>query len=175
MTVEPPPPAWYVLHTRSRFENVVRDGLERKSLEVFLPIVPVPSRRRDRRMMIRVPLFPGYVFVRSSLNPSEHLDILKTTGAVRLIGTTQGPVPVPREAIDSLRIMVAAEQPLATGSRLRHGDRVVVVNGPFTGVIGVFVRYTGKDRVLVQIEALGRYAAVSVSGADVEKLPPILS
>ncbi len=128
MTVEPPPPAWYVLHTRSRFENVVRDGLERKSLEVFLPIVPVPSRRRDRRMMIRVPLFPGYVFVRSSLNPSEHLDILKTTGAVRLIGTTQGPVPVPREAIDSLRILVAAEQPLATGSRLRHGDRVVVVD-----------------------------------------------
>ena len=30
-------PAWYVLHTRSRFENKVNEGLERKSKEVFLP------------------------------------------------------------------------------------------------------------------------------------------
>ena len=164
-----------MLHTKSRFENVVSDGLARKSLEAFLPKVPVQSRRRDRKLMIRVPLFPGYVFVKSSLHPTEHLDILKTVGAVRLIGTKEGPVPVPQETIDSLKIMVAAEQPLATGTRFKSGDRVVVVSGPFAGVIGVFVRYTGKSRVVVNIEALGRYAGVSVNESDVEKLPPILS
>ena len=167
--------AWYVVHTKSRFENVVSDGLARKSLEAFLPKVPVQSRRRDRKLMIRVPLFPGYVFVKSSLHPTEHLDILKTVGAVRLIGTKEGPVPVPQETIDSLKIMVAAEQPLATGTRFRNGDRVVVVGGPFAGVIGTFVRYKGKSQVVVNIEALGRYAGVSVNETDIEKLPPIFS
>lgn len=51
-------PTWYVLHTKSRFENVVHDGLFKKNIEVYLPKIKVPSKRRDRRMMIRVPLFP---------------------------------------------------------------------------------------------------------------------
>jgi hypothetical protein len=53
--------SWYVLHTRSRFENVVHDGLYKKSMEVFLPKIKVPSRRRDRKLMLKVPLFPGYL------------------------------------------------------------------------------------------------------------------
>ena len=85
---------WYVLHTKSRHENVVNDGLLKKSIEVFLPKVTVRSRRRDRKAMIRVPLFPGYVFVKTDLHPHHHLEIVKTTGAVRLIGSNLGPVPV---------------------------------------------------------------------------------
>ena len=40
-------PAWYVLHTRSRFENVVRDGLAKKSVAVFLPIIFLPIMAFD--------------------------------------------------------------------------------------------------------------------------------
>ncbi|MDH3955651.1 MAG: transcriptional antiterminator, partial [Desulfobacteraceae bacterium] len=47
--------SWYVLHTKSRFENVVNEGLAKKSIEVFLPKIQVRSRRRDRKVMIRVP------------------------------------------------------------------------------------------------------------------------
>jgi transcriptional antiterminator NusG len=164
-------PAWYVLHTRSRFEQVVFEGLERKSLEAFLPRMTVMSKRRDRRLKIRVPLFPGYVFVKSALNPHERLEIVKTVGVVRLVGNRDGPVPVEHEAIDSLRIMVAANNPIATGTRLRKGDRVMVVEGPFVGVIGTFVRYRGAGRVVVSVEALGQYAAVDVPEEYVERLP----
>ena len=167
--------SWYVLHTKSRFENVVCDGLDKKKIEVFLPKVRVKSKRRDRRLMIHVPLFPGYLFVKSDLNPYRHLDILKTTGAVRLIGTKDGPVPVSEDTIASLRIMVSVEQPIATGSRLRKGDRVIVVSGPFAGVSGTFVRYRGKGRVVVNIEALGQHAGVDVDEGEVERLPDILS
>jgi len=161
-------PEWYVLHTRSRFENVVYDRLYNKSLKVFLPKVLVQSKRRDRKKMIRVPLFPGYLFVQTDLNPYEHLEILKTIGAVRLIGNNQGPVSVPSETIDSLEIMVQGDFPVTTGSRFQKGDRVVVINGPFTGVVGTFVRYKGEDRVVVDVQALGQYAAVEVSEEDVE-------
>ena len=166
--------AWYVLHTRSRFEQVVFDGLNKKSLEVFLPKITVMSKRRDRRKKIRVPLFSGYVFTRSDLNPLERLEIVKTMGVVRIIGNKDGPISVPDEAIDSLRIMVAGDNPVESGTRFRKGDRVMVVEGPFAGVIGTFMRYRGFGRVVVAIEALGQYAAVSVPEEHVERLPDIV-
>ncbi|MBL0716370.1 MAG: UpxY family transcription antiterminator [Desulfosarcina sp.] len=161
---------WYVLHTRSRFEKVVHEGLHKKSHEVFLPQIRVRSRRRDRRVMLDVPLFPGYVFVRSNLHPDHHLDILKTVGAVRLIGNKDVPVPVLDETVDSLKIIVSRESSIKTGSRLRKGDRVIVVQGPFTGVVGTFVRYRGIGRMVVHIEALGQYASVEVGEEDIEAL-----
>lgn len=167
--------AWYALHTKSRFENVVNDGLANKTLDVFLPKITVKSRRRDRHKMIRVPLFPGYLFVRTDLNPYEHIEILKTTGAVQLIGSTRGPVAIADATIDSLKIMVSTEGEVITGTRFKKGDRVMVVNGPFSGVTGIFSSYRGDGRVIVNIEALGQFAAANVDAADVEKLPDILS
>jgi len=166
--------AWYALHTKSRFENVVNEGLEKKSLEVFLPKIQVKSKRRDRKRLIRVPLFPGYLFVKTTLNPTEHVEILKTIGAVRLVGNKEGPVSIPDDTLESLKIMVATDNPVTTGGRFKKGDRVMVVEGPFAGVIGTFVRYRGKERVIVNIEALGQFAGVDVSEDDVEKLPEIL-
>lgn len=164
---------WYVLHTRSRHESVVSDGLSKKSMEVFLPRIKVRSTRRDRRVMIHVPLFPGYVFLKTDLHPHTHLEIVKTAGVVRLIGTHQGPVPVAEDTIASLKIMVASELPIVTGNRLQPGDQVLVVNGPLTGVIGTFARYRNQGRVVVNIEALGQFAGVEVQDTDIENLPAI--
>jgi transcription antitermination factor NusG len=49
----------------------------------------------------------------------------------------------------------------------------MVVEGPFAGVIGTFVRYRGSGRVVVSVEALGQYAAVDVPEDYVERLPDI--
>jgi transcriptional antiterminator NusG len=171
MTVKKNPRLWYVLHTKSRFENVVNDGLSRKKIEVFLPKIKVKSKRRDRKLMINVPLFPGYVFVQTDLNPHEHLEILKTAGAVRLLGNIDGSVPVLQEAIDSLKIMVSRDAQVITGNRFKKGDRVMVVYGPFAGVTGFFIRTRGQGRVVVNIEVLGQSAAVDVDKEDVEPLP----
>ena len=166
---------WYVLHTKSRHEKVVNDLLLKKSVEAYLPIVTVRSKRRDRKAMIRVSLFPGYLFVKTDLLPQSHLEVVKTFGAVRLIGNNQGPVAVPDDTINSLQIMVNSEQPVTTGSRLKTGDKVMVIDGPFAGVVGTFERYGGKGRVIVNIEALGQYAGVEVSEEDIEIIPEILS
>ncbi|MBU4288838.1 MAG: UpxY family transcription antiterminator [Proteobacteria bacterium] len=167
--------SWYVLHTKSRFENVVNDGLIKKTIEVFLPKIKVRSKRRDRKAMIQVPLFPGYVFVKTDLNPYEHIEIVKTAGAVRIIGNKDGPLAVPQESIKSLKIMVAGNSSVITGTRLRKGDRVMVVDGPFAGITGTFIRYKGKERVVVYIEALGQFASVEVRKDDVEIMPEILA
>ena len=79
------------------------------------------------------------------------------------------------ETIESLKIMVNADQPVQTGYRLQQGDRVLVISGPFVGVTGTFVHYRGKGRVVVNIDALGQYAGVEVDESDIELLPQILS
>ncbi len=166
--------SWYVLHTKSRFENVVNEGLAKKSIDVFLPKIKVRSKRRDRKAMIQVPLFPGYMFVKTDLNPYEHIEIVKTVGAVRIIGNKDGPLAVPQESIESLQIMLASNNDVTTGKDLRKGDRVMVVDGPFAGVTGIFIRYKGKERVVVYIEALGQFASVEVREDDVEIVPELL-
>jgi len=166
---------WYVLHTKSRHENVVNEGLARKSVEVYLPRITVPSKRRDRKKTIRVPLFPGYVFVKTDLHPHTHLEIVKVAGAVRFIGNRLGPLALADETVESLKIMVTSERTVTTGNNLKKGDRVMVIHGPLEGVIGTFVRYGGKGRIVVNVEALGQYAGVEVSEDDIEILPKILS
>jgi transcription antitermination factor NusG len=115
------------------------------------------------------------LFVKTDLDPYSHLEIVKTVGAVRLIGNKEGPISVSSQTIESLKIMVKVGDSVTTGTRFKKGDRVVVVYGPFTGVIGTFVRYRGEGRVIVNIEALGQFAGVHVSEEDIEKLPEILS
>ncbi len=166
---------WYVIHTRSRFENVVHEGLRKKAFPVFLPKVLVSSKRRDRKLMIRVPVFPGYLFVQTDLSAGQHLDIVKTVGAVRLVGTRNGPVPVPGDTIASLKIMVESDHPIVTGNRLVKGDRVTVIRGPFTGVAGTFSRYRGKGQIVINVDALGQTASVAVDEDDIEPLPKLLA
>ena len=92
-----------------------------------------------------------------------------------LVGNKDGPIPVAQETVDSLKIMVAAEGQVITGTRFKKGDHVMVIQGPFAGVKGTFVRYRGRGRVVVDIEALGQFAGVEVEEEDLELLPDVLS
>ncbi len=168
---------WFALLTRSNFEQVVFDQIVQKKMNVFLPKTKRLSRRRDRKQMIEVPLFPGYLFVKSSFDPACQLLILKTQGVVRFLGNQQGPVPVPDTQIDSLKILISAGKELITGacSRLSRGDLVMVLKGPLAGTRGEFVQYRGRGRVIVKLPVLGQYAGVEIDEDQVEKIPDSLS
>ncbi|MFO8047648.1 MAG: UpxY family transcription antiterminator [Desulfosudaceae bacterium] len=170
MTVDQQTAAWYVLHTKSKFEKIVQEGLSRKGREVFLPTVTIRSRRRDRKIFLQQPLFPGYLFVRTGNSPEQRLEILKTAGVVDLIGNRGRPLPVDTVVIDSLKIIVDTNRQVRTMGSFRRGEPVQVVGGPFAGVFGVFVRYQGGERVLVNIDVMGQAAAVNVAADEVEPL-----
>lgn len=168
---------WFALLTRSNFEQIVYTHIVKKKIEVFLPKTKQKSRRKDRNLMIEVPLFPGYVFVKSTVNPDDQLNILKTIGAVKLLGNRFGPVPVPGAQIESLKILTSANTDLITGTniRIKKGDPVIILEGPMAGVKGEFTRYKGKGRVVIKIEVLGQYAGVEAEKDTVEKLPDVLA
>ena len=162
---------WYAVHTRSRFEQKVYDGIFGKSIEVFLPRVQVMSRRKDRRKKIMVPLLPGYVFVHSDLNPEEHLDILKTVGVVRIVGFKGKPVPAKEEEINSLMILNGTDRTVQNRDYINKGDMIMVMEGPLKGLVGYYLRHTGHgDKVVVSIELLHRSLEIDIEGWALEKI-----
>ena len=126
--------------------------------------------------MVEAPIFPGYIFVHSSFGAKDQVNILKTIGAVRLLGTHDGPLPIPDFQIESLKILINSNVDISTGItvQLKQGDPVMIIEGPLAGVKGEFIQYKGKGRVIIRVEALGQYAGTEIEKSKVEKLPDIL-
>lgn len=60
-----------------------RGTFVKKGDEVFYPRQTVLGRRRDRKKFLRVPLFPGYLFVHNRLETQTYYDILNLPRVVR--------------------------------------------------------------------------------------------
>ena len=162
---------WYALHTRSRFEQKVYDGLCGKSLEAFMPRIQVMSRRKDRRKKIFVPLIPGYVFVRSLLEAEEYHRIIKTIGVVRIISFKGQPVPADDQEISSLMILDGTDRTVQNRAYMRKGERVMIMEGPLKGLTGFYLRPKGKtDRVVVSVDLLQRSLEVEIENWALEKV-----
>jgi len=165
------PVRWWALHTKSRFEQKVHTGLRGKSLEAFLPKIQVMSRRKDRRKKIMVPLIPGYVFVRSALEPEEYHRIIQTVGVVRMVAFKGKPVPADEQEISSLMILNGTDRTVQNRSYMRKGDRVMIMEGPLKSLQGFYVRHKGKnDLVVVSVELLQRSLEVEIEGWSLERV-----
>ena len=162
---------WYALHTRSRFERKVFDGLRGKNLEAFLPRVQVMSKRKDRRKKIHVPMIPGYVFVRSILVPEDYYPIIETTGVVRFVSFKGKPVPANDEEMASLKILDGTDRTVQNRAYMKKGDRVMIMEGPLKGLVGFYLRHKRKsDRVVLSVELLKRSLDVEIEDWALEKI-----
>jgi transcriptional antiterminator NusG len=162
---------WYALHTRSRFEQKVFDGLTGKSIEAFLPRIQVMSWRKDRRKKILVPMIPGYVFVHSVLRADQYHAIIKTVGVVRMVAFRGQPAPANEEEIASLMILDGTDRTVQNRSYMKKGDLVRIAEGPLKGLIGFYLRHKGqRDKVVVSVELLRRSLAVEMDDWALEKI-----
>lgn len=162
---------WYAVRTRSNYEFKVNYLLGKKSLNTFYPAVLKWSRRKDRKKKVLRPLFPGYLFVECAADAYDWLEIKKTDGVVNILGNKNVPQSIPPEQIDSVRkILEAGIDPLPH-PYLKIGDRVVVVDGPLRGAVGIFERFNDKKGSLViSVDLLGRSLAAEVDNNVVETL-----
>src|ERR671918_1347473 len=156
---------WFALWTRSRHEQVVRDQLQKKQIDVFLPTVTKWSRWKDRKKKIDWPLFPGYCFAR--FHPQERLPVLKCTGVVSIISFEGEPAPIPEHEIFGIRQLVESDLAYDPCPMIREGDLVEVKSGPLKGVMGRLVRKNEKARLVLSVDLIGQAVSVEVDAADV--------
>jgi transcriptional antiterminator NusG len=156
---------WYAIWTRSRHEQVVRDQLEKKGYESFLPTIARWSRWKDRKKKIDWPLFPGYCFAR--FHARERLPVLKCTGVVNIISFEGEPAPIPEHEIHGIRQLVESDLAYDPCPMIREGMMVEVVHGPLKGVIGRLLRKSEKARLVLSVDLIGQAVSVEVDAADV--------
>ena len=159
-------PAWYAIWTRSRHEQVVREQLQRKGLEAFLPTITKWSRWKDRKRQIDWPLFPGYCFARFS--GADRLPVLKCTGVVNIVSFDGDIAPIPAHEIDGIRRLVESDLQFDPCPLIREGMMVEVTHGPLKGVVGRLVRKGSHARLVLSVDLIGQAVSVEVDASDVK-------
>jgi transcription antitermination factor NusG len=163
---------WFAVWTRSQCEPKVEEVLQRKGLEVFLPRVRVASRRRDRRLILARPLFPGYVFLHFAPSRDAYIRVASTEGVVRILGERWDSLHrIPDEQLEAIQRIVVSGDRVRAVPWIKAGDRVRVVAGVLAGLEG-FVRsyHAGRATFVVSIDLLQRSVAAEVAAEVVERV-----
>ena len=161
-------PRWYASYTSPRHEKHVARQLESQGVQCFLPLYRSSRRWKDRRKVLDLPLFPGYVFVQIALR--DRLRVLRVPGIVQLVSFAGLPHALPDEDIAALRNGLLRSARLEPHPFLRKGCRVRVRSGPMSGTEGILIRRKDHFRVVVSIELIQRSVAAEVDECDIEPL-----
>ena len=162
-------PQWFAAYTVVRHEKVVVMQLEDRGIETFLPLYRSWHNWKDRRKLLELALFPGYVFVK--ISAQNKLGVLQVSGVVNIIGFNGQAAALPDQEIEALRNGLENHVYAEPCPYLRVGRRVRVIRGPMAGAEGILTRKRDKYRVVISVEVLMRSVAVEVDGGDVELLP----
>jgi transcription antitermination factor NusG len=157
---------WLVLRTRSRHENIVEKWLAQKAICSFLPRQSVTRRRQDRKIVLLIPLFPGYVFVQPRIDQYEKIRYIP--GSCGLVFAGSKPATMLDKDLESVKIMVRSGAALAPNPHLSPGQSVEVLWGPFMGIQGELIRIKSQERLVVNVQLLGSSVSVEVD-ADMVK------
>jgi transcription antitermination factor NusG len=159
---------WYVVRTRSNFEAGVSAGILEKGIECWLPVFHELHQWKDRKKMVEVPVFPGYVFARFVNSNEAKLAVLRTTGAVSILGYGEAIEAVPDEEIEGLRRLLKSNSGCLAHPLLREGAWVRVKRGALKNLEGRLVRMKNQTRIVVSISLLSQSVSTEVNASDVE-------
>lgn len=156
---------WYAAYTCANHEKRVAAELHARTVEHFLPVYSSIRRWKDRRVVLDLPLFPGYVFVRLILR--NRLRVLQIPSVVQLVGFNGKSAALPDEEMEILRSGLSQGLRARPHPFLTTGRRVRITGGPFAGLEGVLKTKRNSMRVVVSLNLIQRSIAVDVDIADV--------
>ena len=158
---------WYACRTRARAEKQVDRLFARSGIECYLPLIEQERQWADRKKRVAFPLFPGYTFARFDLSGIHQ--ILKTPGVVTVVRTDGYPAPLRDDELESVRLLAqAANETGVVPSPVEFfepGEEVIVISGPFEGMVGVLIETRGASRVAVRLSAIQQAMAVELDPA----------
>lgn len=159
---------WYALQVWTSREAWVSDGLRRKSIEHYLPLVRSRRRWSDRLKILPEPLFPGYLFAR--FDPDDAPKVLKAAGVFQVLGDGRNAIPVDDGEIEGIRMLVDSGVPLGVLPEPVAGQAVRIHTGPLTGLEGTILRTKHGPRVVVRVNLLCQAVSAEV---DLDWLEPV--
>jgi transcription termination/antitermination protein NusG len=161
---------WRALWTHSHSEQLVHDQLAAKGFQPFLPKMEIWSRRRGEQHPIRVPMFPGYLFLNHTLDKAAYLQVCQVRGLVRVLGERWDRLAeIPDSQIDAVQRVAGAGRRVLPHPYLAEGRRVRILRGPLRGVEGLLTSAdSAAGTLVVSIELLQRSVSIDIDCTDVE-------
>lgn len=174
---EPEQKVWYAIRVTFNREMKVKDDLDLRGIESFIPMKYVMGTRRGRRVKKLVPTIHNLIFFH--IEPSLMKQYKATTRLpIRYImnPATKKPVVVPdREMKNFIAVAGTYEEQLVyitpKPGQFTRGDHVRILGGPFEGAEGVLQRVKGDSRVIVTVQGLVAVATTAIHPSLLEKIP----
>ncbi|HEY3488436.1 MAG TPA: transcription termination/antitermination NusG family protein, partial [Gammaproteobacteria bacterium] len=122
------------------------------------------SRCKSLRYLARVPMFPGYLFLRHAIDKTSYVEVCKTRGLVRILGEQWDRLAtVPEHEITAIQKLDQADLTALPHPYLRTGQRVRVIRGPLVNTEGILVKSEPEKGLLVlSVELLRRSIGVQI-------------
>jgi transcriptional antiterminator RfaH len=157
---------WHVLHTRSRQEKALARTLAAAGIHHELPLTSRMRFYGHRKREVREPLFTNYLFMQG---PPESAWFALATKRVANVIAVHDQATFERE-LGQIRIALAGGAELQPHGYLTVGRRVRVTSGPFKDVEGLIEDTPKPDRLVLQIDVLGRAASLEIDAGLLEPL-----
>ena len=155
---------WYAVCCKPRQESIAQENLERQDFHVYLPRLQTRKRRGGKWVEAVEALFPRYLFIRIDPLAQSTASVRSTRGACGLVRFGTHPAIVPDEIIAAIR----QREDEASGlhpyvePQFAEGETIMLVDGPFAGIEGIFAQQGGENRVIVLLELLGKANKIAV-------------
>ena len=147
---------WFILQFKSNSHHIAAKNLTRQGFETFLPLHETTSRRLSRFINTSKPLFPGYMFIKFDRAESEWHKINSTYGVSRLITFNSILKSIPTIFVDHLMKRYDLSGKLLPIQKLKKGDQVTVLTGPFANFIATVEKYEGDQRIWILMDLMCR-------------------
>ena len=148
---------WYVALVRMHHEKKVSERLSKMGIDSFVPVQQQIHQWSDRRKLVDTVLLPMMVFVH--VTPKERMEVLtfSTVSRYMVMRGESIPAVIPDEQMARFRFMLdySDEAVCMNDSPLARGERVRVIKGPLSGLVGELVTVGSKSKIAVRLNMLG--------------------
>jgi len=167
---------WYVLHTYSGYEVMVKESLlqlaKNNNLEdtihdIVIPMEQAVEEKNGKKKVVMRKVLPCYVFIKLIYTNSLWYMITNTRGVTGFVGPQGRPLPLTEEEVKRMKL----EKKVVADLTLAIGDSVKIINGPLENFIGKIIEINATtSKAKVKVEIFGRENEVDVAFIDCEKV-----
>lgn len=171
-------PKWYVIHTYSSYESMVKDNLEKiiennnlqdKIFEIAIPTEETMEEKANgKKKVFERKKFPAYVFLKMIFSNDLWYLITNVRGVTGFVGPLGRPMPLTSDEVMRLELEKA---PIVVDYAV--GDVVKIMSGPMQSFSGTVVSLNDlAQKAKVSVEMFGRITDVEVDYVQIKKEAP---
>lgn len=170
---------WYILHTYSEYEMMVKNSLEKlvennnlqdQVTAIKIPMEEVMEEKNGKNKVVSRKLLPCYVFIKMIYSNQLWYMITQTRGVTGFVGPQGRPIPMKADEIRRMRL-----EDFIADADFRVGDTVNIDAGPLEGYSGKITEVNNTaQKARVKIEIFGRVTDVEVEYAQMKKVDTVI-